>query len=260
MEGHAYEYACARYLQSRGFTNIEVTKASGDQGLDIVAHKDGKKYGIQCKNYSRPVGNKAVQEAYSGAQFYKCDKAAVITNNTFTKSAKELAASTGVELWEKVSDEIVTKAYKKHEISLIPAPVIILLIVLRVLLLAVGILLLFASPGYGIILMVLSFLIWFICAFVNSRKENIYPIAQKYQDLMSKYGIDVQPILDKNSISIGEVKALVKKTKATVTEDAKDRRSLKKLERRLCRYNNQLVDDYYEKHPQTLIDENQYFK
>ena len=55
---------------------------------------------MQCKYYTYPVGNKAVQEAYSGAKFYDCDRSAVLTNSTFTKSARELAGKIGVDLWE----------------------------------------------------------------------------------------------------------------------------------------------------------------
>lgn len=45
MDGHEYEYACAQYLKRNGFTKVQVTKASGDQGIDIIATK-GKKYGM----------------------------------------------------------------------------------------------------------------------------------------------------------------------------------------------------------------------
>jgi HJR/Mrr/RecB family endonuclease len=41
-----------------------------------------------------------VQEAYTGAQFYGCDKAAVVCPGEFTRGAKELAQSTGVLLWD----------------------------------------------------------------------------------------------------------------------------------------------------------------
>lgn len=98
--GHEYEHACAKKLKKQGFTNVQVTKGSGDQGIDVIAHKNGKKYGIQCKYYSSPVGNHAVQEAYAGAKYYGCDYAVVMTNTTFTKSANELAKRIGVQLWE----------------------------------------------------------------------------------------------------------------------------------------------------------------
>lgn len=103
MDGIQFEHRCAELLRYRGFHKVVVTKSSGDQGIDILAYKNGSKYGIQCKYYSHPVGNKAIQEAYAGAEFYDCDSAIVMTNNTFTKAARELAAKLDVELWEYCS-------------------------------------------------------------------------------------------------------------------------------------------------------------
>ena len=103
MDGFEFEHRCAALLKTKGYHRVSVTKQSGDQGIDVIAHKAGKKYGIQCKYYSSPVGNKAIQEAYSGARFYDCDRAMVMTNNTFTKAARELADKLEVELWEHCS-------------------------------------------------------------------------------------------------------------------------------------------------------------
>ncbi len=97
--GYCYEYKCAELLRKHGFSKVSVTKSSGDQGVDIIAYANGKKYAIQCKFYSSPVGNSAIQEVYAGAKFYNCDIAAVITNSTFTPAAVELADATGVLLW-----------------------------------------------------------------------------------------------------------------------------------------------------------------
>lgn len=101
MEGHEFEYFCADILEKNGYENVEVTKGSGDQGIDIVAYKEGIKYGIQCKCYSSDIGNKAVQEAFAGKTFYGCHVAVVLTNRYFTKSAKELAEKNGVLLWDR---------------------------------------------------------------------------------------------------------------------------------------------------------------
>ena len=68
-DGLSFEYTCASILRKRGFSNVDVTKGSGDQGIDVLAWKGGTKYGIQCKLYASPVGNKAVQEAYAGKTF-----------------------------------------------------------------------------------------------------------------------------------------------------------------------------------------------
>ena len=52
----------------------------------------------QCKFYSNPVGNSAVQEAIAGREFQKADYAFVVTNSKFTPSAKSLAAASNVLL------------------------------------------------------------------------------------------------------------------------------------------------------------------
>lgn len=101
MEGHDFEYFCAELLRKKGFKNVEVTKGSGDQGIDIIAYRDDVKYGIQCKCYSHDIGNKAIQEAYAGAKFYDCHVPVVLTNRYFTTSAKELAQKTQVLLWDR---------------------------------------------------------------------------------------------------------------------------------------------------------------
>ena len=95
--GLEFEEYVATGLKSFGW-DAKATQGSGDQGIDVIAVKDGLSLGIQCKRYSGSVGNKAIQEAYSGMKHFGLDKAAVLTNANFTKSAKELAASTGVLL------------------------------------------------------------------------------------------------------------------------------------------------------------------
>lgn len=97
IDGHDFEHWVAQKLRKFGW-QASATKGSGDQGIDVVATKGDVALGIQCKRYSGSVGNKAVQEAFSGAKHMGLNNAAVLSNADFTKSAKELAASTGVLL------------------------------------------------------------------------------------------------------------------------------------------------------------------
>lgn len=99
LDGLTFEHYCAETLRRNGFHSVMVTKASGDDGIDVIAYRRGRKYGIQCKKYSHPVGNKAVQEAYTGKALYKCDIAVVMTNSTFTSSAIDTADKLHVLLW-----------------------------------------------------------------------------------------------------------------------------------------------------------------
>lgn len=98
LDPYEFEKHCASILRNAGFI-AKATKGSGDQGVDVVAEKNGIKVVIQCKlYYSQPVSNTAVQEVNTGKSYYKADYAVVVSNNTYTVSAKQLAESCGVLL------------------------------------------------------------------------------------------------------------------------------------------------------------------
>ncbi|WP_339673859.1 restriction endonuclease [Dasania marina] len=97
MTGIDYEHFCADILRKNGW-KVDVSQASNDQGVDIMAYKDDLAVAIQCKKYSKPVGNSAVQEIVAGKQFRGAHVAAVVTNNSYTPSAKKLANTTDVFL------------------------------------------------------------------------------------------------------------------------------------------------------------------
>lgn len=92
-----YELYCAKLLQGAGW-EARTTKGSGDQGVDVIATKTGRRLILQCKLYSSPVGNSAVQEAAAAKLHERGDWAAVVSNAGFTPSARQLAHSTGTLL------------------------------------------------------------------------------------------------------------------------------------------------------------------
>lgn len=97
ITGVDYENYIEEILTKAGF-EVRRTPVTGDQGVDLIANKNDTKFAIQCKYYSKPVGNGAVQEIIAGKDFYKCDVAVVCSNNSFTKSAVSLAYSSDVVL------------------------------------------------------------------------------------------------------------------------------------------------------------------
>lgn len=98
MDGFEFERFCAFVLKNNGYRHVNVTQESGDQGVDIIASRNKKKYGIQCKRYNGLVGNHAVQEVWSGCDYYDLDEAIVLSNSEFSDSAQELATELGVQL------------------------------------------------------------------------------------------------------------------------------------------------------------------
>ena len=96
-DGLGYERFCATLLERAGW-QASMTGGSGDQGADILAQKRGTRLVVQCKRYSKPVGNAAVQEAAAAGRHWSAHKAAVVSNAGFTPAARKLAGTTGVLL------------------------------------------------------------------------------------------------------------------------------------------------------------------
>jgi HJR/Mrr/RecB family endonuclease len=92
-----FEMYCAETLQRHGWT-VERTPMAGDQGVDVIAQKCGMRIALQCKLYSNPVGNKAVQEIAAGRIHQQAHYGAVVTNSRYTSAAQELANTTGIWL------------------------------------------------------------------------------------------------------------------------------------------------------------------
>ena len=97
MSGVEFENYLMSILKSKDY-NASGTPTTGDQGADIIASRDNKVYVIQAKRHSKPIGNKAVQEVVAARNYYKGDVGVVVTNTTFTPSAKSLARRNDVIL------------------------------------------------------------------------------------------------------------------------------------------------------------------
>jgi restriction system protein len=95
LDGLGYERQVGAALARAGFS-VNFTPATGDQGVDIIAEREGEKVAVQCKNYASAVGNDAVQQVFAGGRFYGASRTVVIAPNGYTTSAKQLASSLGV--------------------------------------------------------------------------------------------------------------------------------------------------------------------
>ena len=96
-----FEHLIAELLKNRGYHHVQVTPASGDFGVDIVARWKRKQYAVQVKQYSGKVPFEAVQQAVAGCPYYKCQAAMVVTNSYFTDRAKQYARKVACELVDR---------------------------------------------------------------------------------------------------------------------------------------------------------------
>lgn len=101
MEGYLFEEYIAALLQKHGYTQVEVTRKSGDYGADITAALGEEMIGFQCKRSQQNVGVQGVKDISAGMQYYGCAFGVVVTNRYFTRQARELAEKCGIGLWDR---------------------------------------------------------------------------------------------------------------------------------------------------------------
>ncbi len=91
MNGYEFEYYLKKLFKSKNY-KVKHTPLSNDQGADLIVEKDNITTVIQAKRYSKPVGNKAVQEVIAAKQYYNCHRAIGKRNDT-VETAKFVPAS-----------------------------------------------------------------------------------------------------------------------------------------------------------------------
>jgi len=86
----AFERTIARMLHHAGFEDVKIVNGPHDKGADVVASKDGELYVVQAKyRSSGNQGKKAIEEALTAKREYGADICITVTNQFFSKDAKE---------------------------------------------------------------------------------------------------------------------------------------------------------------------------
>jgi len=109
MDPYGFERLSQRVLRECGFTQVEVTKKSGDGGIDGAGKL--KINGIfsfnvafQCKRYSGLVGAGAIRD-FRGSLTTDIEKGVLITTGAFSKAAKEEASNPGKQQIDLIDGE-----------------------------------------------------------------------------------------------------------------------------------------------------------
>lgn len=117
--GYEFEFFLKRFLEDLNFSDIKVTKRSGDNGIDLIAYKnsivdldiDPEKYIIQAKRYKSNVPVNEIRE-FKGTASY--EKRIFITTSDFTKSGREEAESDSLRKIILINGESILKFYIEH--------------------------------------------------------------------------------------------------------------------------------------------------
>lgn len=113
MDGATFEHYVAQLLINRGYTNVSLTEQY-DYGVDIIAEKNGIRWGIQVKRCSGLVKAAAVRQVVTELPLYDCDRAMVITNSTFSNVARRLADGNNCMLVDRSGLIALTRLERKY--------------------------------------------------------------------------------------------------------------------------------------------------
>ena len=97
LGGVEFEEELGALYRQLGF-HVQSTPVSGDEGIDLILRKDGKRIVVQCKGHKAPVGPAVVRELYGSMVAYRADKAILACTGGFTRGVIEFARGKPIEL------------------------------------------------------------------------------------------------------------------------------------------------------------------
>lgn len=114
LRGTLFEKELARLYTSLGYS-VRLTKGSGDEGIDLILHKDSKKIIVQCKGHEKPIGVGVIRDLY-GTMIHSGAECAVLACPAgFTDGVRKFAKGKPIELLSaKELVEMAEKAQSKN--------------------------------------------------------------------------------------------------------------------------------------------------
>ena len=88
LDGWEFEEEVARIFRLNGY-KAEVTKKTGDGGIDIILYKDNLKYIVQCKHYKNPVAPEPVRALWGVREDFSADKVILVASSGITSQSKK---------------------------------------------------------------------------------------------------------------------------------------------------------------------------
>jgi len=126
LDPSAFERLCQRMLRESGFTRVEVTGKSGDDGIDgagvLRVNLISFQVLFQCKRYKGSVGSEVVRN-FRGAMQGRADKGLIITTGTFTSEARREATRDGAPAIDLIDGEALCVLLKDLRLGVDVRPV-----------------------------------------------------------------------------------------------------------------------------------------
>jgi restriction system protein len=130
-----FESIVGEAFRRRGFLTVENGGGGADGGVDLVLHRDGKKFFVQCKQWKVfSVGVKPIRELFGVISARGAAGGFFVASGTYTTDAREFADASGIELIDgpvlermmvevRSSEPFLEPTAKKRDVTSHPAPI-----------------------------------------------------------------------------------------------------------------------------------------
>lgn len=117
MDPTAFERLCQRLLRESGFIEVEVTRRTGDGGIDghgIIRISGLISFNVlfQSKRYRGNIGPETVRD-FRGAMIGRADKGLIITTGGFTREARKEATRDGAPPLDLIDGDLLVDKLKE---------------------------------------------------------------------------------------------------------------------------------------------------
>ena len=116
IKENEYELDINNMFKRLGYEILDIP-TSEYHGVDLILSKNNEKIVVQVKQYDDKITDFSVHEILTAKEYYKADKARIITNSSFSSNAVDLAVKNNVDLWDgkKLRDIIKILQNKEKE-------------------------------------------------------------------------------------------------------------------------------------------------
>ena len=125
MNPYGFERLTQRLLRESGFLDVQVTKKSGDGGIDGIGRLAingifSFHVAFQCKRYKGSVGASEIRD-FRGSLPTDIEKGVMITTGVFSKAAREEASCSGKKRIDLIDGEAFIDKLAQYRLGLTPS-------------------------------------------------------------------------------------------------------------------------------------------
>ena len=121
MEPYRFEYLIGELLDAMGYEDVQVTKASGDKGVDVIGtlrfgFTTIREY-VQAKRYQGSIQRPTLDQLRGALPYHHALRGTIISTGTFSKGCKEAASFQGAAPISLIDGEQLLDLLLEHKLG-----------------------------------------------------------------------------------------------------------------------------------------------